>query len=345
MEDDFSAAFRRAQSVIFIERMSRLLLLASILGGMLALACVESDREDGGLPTRLVCAQRYATTPIDIGILGERLLVETSGVVASLWHDDLLWMHNDSGDAARVYAIGGDASLKGRVRLSEASVVDVEDIAVGLCPERRTSCLFVADTGDNHRNRLDAAIFIVEEPAPEDLSPDIVFFTDRYIRVPLTFEGGPVNVEAVVVHPEGAALLLIEKIDDDGARVFEARGPFQDGRSVFAKELFLMPRVGVGMVENGRMITGADLHLSGTRLAVRTYTGVYELQIDEGQPWSAFASVEAKLVALGPFSEPQGEAIAYTGSGDALVTVSEDPARKQPQMLHQYPCERGESER
>jgi hypothetical protein len=318
---------------------------------MLSLACVGGDREGEGesgrfeLPKRPVCAQRYATTPIDIGVLGDQALVETSGIAASLWRGDVLWMHNDSGDAARLYAIGVDASPKGRVRLSGASFVDIEDIAAGLCPERQAPCLFVADTGDNLHRRLDAALFIIEEPVLEDLSPGTVFFTDRYIRVPITFEGGPVDVEAVVVHPEGSALLLIEKIDSDAARVFEARGPFEDGRSVVAEELFLMPLVGVGMVKNGRMITGADLHLSGTRLAVRTYTGVYELRIDEGQPWSAFGSAEVKLVALGPFSEPQGEAIAYTASGDALVTVSEDPARHQPQMLHHYPCERIDEER
>ena len=32
----------------------------------------------------------------------------------------------------------------------------------------------------------------------------------------------------------------------------------------------------------GRMITGADLHPSGTRVAIRTYTGVFEYRLAPG---------------------------------------------------------------
>ena len=48
--------------------------------------------------------------------------------------------------------------------------------------------------------------------------------------------------------------------------------------------------------------------------------------------------LEPSTVTLGPFSEPQGEAIAYDEAGTGVWTISEDPKDVTTQPLHHFAC-------
>src|SRR5689334_14681170 len=67
-------------------------------------------------------------------------LVELSGLAPSHRHPGVLYMHNDSGDTARFFAMSEAAVGLGEFRVQAASAVDWEDIAVGPCPAG--SCVF-----------------------------------------------------------------------------------------------------------------------------------------------------------------------------------------------------------
>jgi hypothetical protein len=86
------------------------------------------------------------------------------------------------------------------------------------------------------------------------------------------------------------------------------------------------------------MITGADLHPLGGRLALRVYTGIYEYRLPPGGTLADLPAAERREVTLGPLSEAQGEAIAYDARAGALWTMSEDPQARLPQPLHRYAC-------
>jgi len=105
-----------------------------------------------------------------------------------------------------------------------------------------------------------------------------------------------------------------------------------------ASEVAEVSSPGIGAVPLGRMITGADLHPSGQRLVLRTYVGVHEYVLEAPSALASLVIVPPTLVALGPLSEPQGEAVAYDGTGSGLFTVSEDPDGAPHQPLHHYPC-------
>jgi hypothetical protein len=276
------------------------------------------------LPTRPLCESAWAGVPEVRGQLGDARLIEVSGVVPSPTTPDLLWVHNDSGDDAAIYGIGADGRFRGRVALPFA-VVDLEDIAVGSCPDRTGPCLHLADTGNNAGDRADTAVYIVREPVPDD---DGVFAADasavlvaRIDASPAAGLPGGLDVEALVVFPDASALLLFEKVDGPSARVFARRAPF-DGDDAGAFAVVGSVSTESPSIQFGRMITGADLHPSGKALLVRTYTGIFEHRVDDAAALLDLGDVRLTTVTFGPFSEAQGEAIAFDAAGH-IVTISE----------------------
>lgn len=283
------------------------------------------------LPTRSLCESAWAGVPAVRGQLGDARLVEVSGVVPSPTTPDLLWVHNDSGDDAALYGIGVDGRARARIALPFA-VVDLEDIAVASCPDRTGPCLYLADTGNNAGVRVDAAVFIVREPVPDD---DGAFAADAAASLVARVDASPaaglpagLDVEALVVFPDASALLLFEKVDGPSARVFARRAPFAaagDDNGAFVVVGSISTES--PSIEFGRMVTGADLHPSGQALVVRTYTGIFEHRVDDVVDLLSLGDVRLTTVTFGPFSEPQGEAIAFDAGGH-IVTISE--ARDRP---------------
>jgi hypothetical protein len=90
----------------------------------------------------------------------------------------------------------------------------------------------------------------------------------------------------------------------------------------------------------GRLVTGADIHPSGQSLVLRTYTGAWEMRLDQAAGQTAEQIDASQLVQafLGPLGEPQGEAISYDFDGTGLFTVSERPAGVDSTVLHHARC-------
>jgi hypothetical protein len=106
---------------------------------------------------------------------------EMSGIVRSRGRDNTFWVHNDSGDSARIFAITadgtsilptyskftsyGDKPEDGKEQwqgfpVLNAENVDWEDIAVD------EHYLYVADTGNNANARRDLGIYLISEIDP-----------------------------------------------------------------------------------------------------------------------------------------------------------------------------------
>ena len=90
-------------------------------------------------PPVLEAACAHTLTASTVGSLASNALTETSGIAASRRVSGVWWVHNDSGDRARVFAIGNDGRDLGEFDLAGAAAVDWEDIAVGSGPSAGTS--------------------------------------------------------------------------------------------------------------------------------------------------------------------------------------------------------------
>jgi hypothetical protein len=281
-----------------------------------------------------VCLKGY-DAPSVAAKLGQPALLEASGIVASPTHDGVLWIHNDSGDSARIFAVSTNGDALGEIALPDVDARDFEDIAAGPCPDLSGPCLYVADTGDNKLKRDALAVYAIAEP---DVAPDRPLpegATAAFVwRFPIV-ASPPANIEAFIVLPDAAAMVFYEKSETD-ARAFSYPAPWRPGELFTLQEAARFDPPGLDM-PLGHLVTGADLHPSGTRLLLRTYSGVYEAKLDGVSPADVDALVFEE-VFVGPLDEPQGEAVAYDARGTGIFTVSESPSGEPGQPLHHARC-------
>jgi hypothetical protein len=272
-----------------------------------------------------------ATLP---GTVAPAALDETSGIAASRRTAGVYWVHNDSGDTARVFAIGADGRDLGEYALGGATADDWEDIAAGPGPSAGAAYLYLADIGDNDAARASVQIYRVLEPLVNPaVAPGAPQTLSGVDTLTFTYPDGPHDAEAFVVDPTTGEMFVITKDLVGGvARVYRAPANLAGGST---RVLTRVATVSLGV---GRGVTGADVTPNGDVVALRTYVSVVLFPRPAGQSLAQAFSQASCAGASPPFgdstpaSEPQGEAIGFTRDGRGYVTVSEGvhPA------LHQF---------
>ncbi len=250
------------------------------------------------------------------GKLPTRGLDEVSGLVASRVQPNLLWVHNDSGDGARIYAIETSGELRMQVDLRGADAVDYEDIAWGPGPIEGQNYLYVADIGDNLARRQWVQIYRLPEP-------DVASRSERKITVPveridLAYEGGPRDAEALIIDPQSGDLYIVSKgaffaRKDAPMPVFRVPRGELERRKVTAK---LVATVALGPV------TAADVLPDGSGVAVRNYKRLRFWPRASGQPLFAALSGDFCEWPLAD-ARKQGEAFGFRADGRGYFTISE----------------------
>jgi len=94
------------------------------------------------------------------GYIRKDAIAEMSGIVASRTYPGLFWVHNDSGDKARFFAIRADGHCVAEIKVKNAENVDWEDIALD------NGTLYLTDLGNNHNQRKDLCVYKLPEPDP-----------------------------------------------------------------------------------------------------------------------------------------------------------------------------------
>ena len=97
------------------------------------------------------------------GLMLDADLDEVSGLAASHQHADTLWMINDGGNDARVFAVSHRGSKLATLQVAGVDNTDWEDIAAFELDGR--NYLLVADTGDNGGLRKTLQLHVIPEPA------------------------------------------------------------------------------------------------------------------------------------------------------------------------------------
>jgi hypothetical protein len=213
---------------------------------------------------------------------------ETSGLAVSRRTPGLLWTHNDSGNAAVLFALDAAGAIRGRVRVP-VETRDWEDVSAARCPQG--DCLYIADIGDNSRQRRQITIYRVPEPAPGDTvtaAPEV--FTATYVD-------GPHNAEALFV--VDADLFIVTK--DRAGVVYRATiAPGGSRRLTFER----VGQLGIAMV------TDAETSRDGTSVVVRTTDEVILFRTADLIRGTYTPSFRTRVDGL---REPQGEGVALDG--------------------------------
>src|SRR5690242_21941395 len=110
--------------------------------------------------------------PSILFISNDYRLNEASGIARGIASPGILYVHNDSGDSARVFALDARTGLaRAVIYLPGAVNHDWEDIAVA--PDAHgTPSLWIADTGDNNTNRAEVQLYRIDEPKVDMSSRD-----------------------------------------------------------------------------------------------------------------------------------------------------------------------------
>lgn len=269
------------------------------------------------------CARLVDATPVVAGEVGEADLVEASGLAASGLHEGVIWAHNDSGDQPRVFALAEDGTALGPYAVPGAENVDWEDMAVGPGPGGR-SALYLGDIGQNIGPRDPVTVYRVPEP---EAAPDGTGGTLAGVEaLALTYPGGSVDAEALLVDPVSGDLVIVTKVNEGTSTILRvAADALVPGAPIPVEEAGTVTVADPGAVEGatfpGTLVTGGDVAPDGSLIVLRTYKEVLVFARAEGTTVAEALAGEPCAVAVP--NEPQGEAVAVTGAGDALVTISE----------------------
>jgi hypothetical protein len=251
----------------------------------------------------------------DGGAVPAPALDEVSGVVESRARAGVLWVHNDSGNAARVFAIGLDGRTLGTFTLASVNARDWEDIAAGPGPVAGRRYLYIGDIGDNARSRETISVLRLREPAVDPGTAPVTRSVAAVDRLVLRYPDGPHDAETLLVDPRSGALFVMTKQLDGRSGVFRAPGGLRDGSRTTLRRVATL-RLGFGV-----LVTGGDVSRSGAVIALRAYGAVLLYERPMGKPlWAAFRG--RRCTGIAP-PELQGEAIALRTSGRAYVTIGE----------------------
>lgn len=252
-------------------------------------------------------------------------LSEISGIVKSETYNDVYWVHNDSGNKPRIFAIDRYANIIlpeahptnssvikdwPGVTVTKADNKDWEDIAI------HEGKIYLADMGNNRNARKDLGIYIFNEPNPyQDAS------TNSTVFIPIRYPDQQ-KFPAQKRHFDNEAFFISE-----GGLYFLTKhrpGPFSFKMAPGSK-LYRLDSLDPDKQNTLTLISehpevtaasAADISPDGNKLAVLTYTEiwVFEKPKDGSDDW---LSGRASRI---PISLKQTEAITWIDNEILIFT-------------------------
>jgi len=225
-------------------------------------------------------------------------LTEISGMTTSGQFPDMVWVHNDSSDAARIYGVDlSTCETVAEVELTGVQARDIEAIARST-DKRGRSILWIADIGDNRDSWTDVGLYRIREP-------EALGRTARKAReFRFTYDDRPHNAETLLV---------------DGNRLWIATWQLASGglyelRERSRSETTVASRVG----DVGSLINDGSMAPDSSGYVLRDYLDVHFFH---GHPPGR------KVATVALPTQVQGEAVTWTADGSALLIAGEDDDR------------------
>lgn len=262
----------------------------------------------------LLMLQVPVLTPI--AKLESKDINEMSGIAASRRFKGVYWVHNDSGDEARFFAIDRMGKSIGRAsgfELPGASNLDWEDVAVD------GDTIYLADTGNNLNFRKSLTVYAVKEFDPTR-PPASLAFKAFELKWPDQTEFPPSgewrwDCEALAVH-KGTMYFVTKwrrgkdnRMPGVGAALYKLGSPRTDRMNV-----------PVRISENldlGGWVTGCDISPDGRRLAVLTQAPAQSVWIFDMTQKDMLKHPLKQIKFTGA---KQCEAVCWDGKDRLLVT-------------------------
>ena len=245
---------------------------------------------------------------------------EISGIAVSGIRKDVYYIHNDSGDTSRFFAISPDGTIKNVIYFKgdpsqPLGAVDCEDIAVGIGPDKNKSYVYLGDIGDNGAVRKYITIYRFEEK--QNWAKDSLIKNAEVVPVHYKYPDGPKDAESLMIDPIEKLIYIVSK-RSDSVTVYTTPLKFKANDTlVLSKKCKLY--------FNGfrpfKWITAGDISRDGQQILLKSYEKVYYWKRSNNEPvWKTMLKTPTEL----PYKpEKQGEAIGFTLDGKGYYTTSE----------------------
>jgi hypothetical protein len=263
--------------------------------------------------------KHYNRTTNVVGRLQRRDMDEISGIAASGINPGMYYVHNDSGDTSRFFAILPSGKVKSIIYFKgdprqKYGVHDCEDIAVGPGPVKGKSYVYMGDIGDNNAVYKHITVYRIEEKTA--WAKDTIA-NEESAPIHLKYPDGPKDAETLMIDPIEKLIYIVSK-REDSVTVYTSPLLYKpNSRAVLTKRCKLY----FPGIKLFKWITAGDISKDGQQVLIKSYTKVYYWKREGNEP--IWKTIQKKPRILPYLQEKQGEAIGFTPDGKGYYTTSE----------------------
>lgn len=254
--------------------------------------------------------------PAQVCIVSDNEISEASGIAASLRQKDAIWLHNDSGDSARLFLVGLDGKTRAVVSLNVERPLDWEDMCSFEADGEKW--LLIGDTGDNQRVRSLSAraceLLLIKEPEFKSGqgSPPIVK-TDVVSRIEFQFPDGPEDCESLAVDTQTKEILLLTKCAPHKCQLFRLPFSTKSGQ----QKLMAEPVTSLAVPFATSMDVSAD---NQSLVIVNMFSGAL-IRREKDESWNSACQKPITVLTLP--AQPQCETVCFESTGASVLVNSE----------------------
>ena len=249
--------------------------------------------------------------PRELCKLANEIIDESSGLACSRNTPGVFWTHNDSGDAARIYAFDAEGKDLGCCVLGDVYAFDWEDIAS--FRREQKSYLLVGDIGNNGLAATVQILYLIEEPAVDPKRGVAIKQVPIVQTIHYYYEDDHRDCEALAVDPTSRTILLATRERQQECYLYRMSWPNNDPKKATAARKIATLKI--------PPVTAMDVSPDGRRAVVLTYGNAYEYTRGPEEDWTKAFSRPGRVIAMP--QRVQGESICYGPDGKTLYLTSE----------------------
>jgi len=298
-------------------------------------SCQKADVQLGQLETEQFVILDYSISNLETASMFQHvsshpiqstLLDEASGLATSRSNPLIVWSHNDSGHANRLYAVGKHGENYGFFIPQGAGSRDWEDMCIGPGPMDGVNYIYIADIGDNNAQWSYIVVYRFPEPDVSQLDSVTLTFipNDQVERMEFTYPDGPRDAETLMIDPWTKDLYIVSKRDFRSI-VYKATYPQSTSTRTELKKIAQLPF---------NWATAGDISSDGYHIAIKDKNRVFYWQRNSGE--SVLDALKRQPKLLPYILEIQGESFAWTLNGTGYFTLSEKSGGAFMPDLHYY---------
>lgn len=260
------------------------------------------------------------TKPVITGKLSAAVLNEVSGVAISKTNKNIFYVHNDSGDSSRFFAITPEgrvvATYYFRAKFGGvAGAFDCEDIATGIGPVKGQSYIYLADIGDNYAWRPSIQVYRFAEPVVKSKTKAD---TLAAAILNLTYPDGKHDAETILVDPLDKILYIISK-REDSVGIYNCALNFNNKDNVVLQKKGKLHFDNKG--KKNWIVSGA-ISPDGSQVLLKSLEHVYYWKRQGNEP--IYTTLQrAPIIQTSFTSHGQEEGISFSPDGNGYYVVSE----------------------